>query len=352
MSDAVGIVGYGACLPRYRIKLAEIARAWGWDAASYRRGLALEEKCVAAPDQDTITLSVEAARRALRRAQVDPLLIGALYIGSESHPYAVKPSGTVVAEAIGATPCVHVADLEFACKAGTEAMHLCAALVGRGRLQYALAIGADTSQGAPGDPLEFATSAGAAAFVFGADALVATADAMTSYTTDTPDFWRREEERFPKHGGRFTGEPAYFHHICSSARKIMEETELAPKDFAYAVFHQPNGKFPARVGKMLGFTEAQIRPGLLSPRIGNVYSASSPLGLCAVLDVVKPGERILLASYGSGAGSDAFVFTATERIEEIRGLAPTVEEILARPTVQLDYALYARFRRKIAREED
>ena len=352
MRDVVGIVGYGAYLPRYRIKLAEIARAWGWDAAAYRRGLNIEEKCVAAADQDTITLSVEAARRALRRAGTDPSRIGALYIGSESHPYAVKPSGTVVADAIGATPCVHVADLEFACKAGTEAMHLCAALVGGEQVAQALAIGADTSQGAPGDPLEFATSAGAAAFVFGREAPVATVDAMTSYTTDTPDFWRREGERFPRHAGRFTGEPAYFHHICSAAERVMEQAGLQPKDFAHAVFHQPNGKFPVRVGKKLGFTDEQIRAGLLSPRIGNVYSGSSPLGLCAVLDTANTGERILLVSYGSGAGSDGFVFTATDRLEQVRSLAPTVQDILAQPTVHLDYALYARFRQKIAREED
>ena len=352
MNETVGIVGYGACLPRYRIKLEEIARAWGWDAESYRRGLGLDEKCVAAPDQDAITLAVEAARRALRRSEVAPEKIGALYIGSESHPYAVKPSGTVVAQAIGATPRLHVADLEFACKAGSEAMHLCASLVGGGRINYAMAIGSDTSQGAPGDPLEFATSAGAAAFLFGADHLIATMDAMTSYTTDTPDFWRREGEQFPRHGGRFTGEPAYFHHILSSAKQIMEETGLAPKDFAHVVFHQPNGKFPLRVAKMLGFMPEQIKAGLLSPRIGNVYSASSPMGLCAVLDAVKPGERILMASYGSGAGSDAFVLTATERVEAVRDRAPTVESLLARPAKYLDYAHYARFRKKIAREED
>ena len=352
MAEKAGIVGYGAYVPRYRIKVAEIARAWGWEADAFREGLAMEEKAVAAPDQDTISLAVEAARRALRRARTDGSRIGALYVGSESHPYAVKPSGTVVAEAIGATPDVHIADLEFACKAGTEAMHLCVGLVEAGRVETAMAIGADTAQGAPGDPLEFATSAGAAAFVFGREGLVATVDAICSYATDTPDFWRREEERFPRHGGRFTGDPAYFHHITSAARRIMEETGLRPGDFAHAVFHQPNGKFPARVGKMLGFTREQLRLGLLSPRIGNVYSGSSPMGLCAVLDGANPEERILLVSYGSGAGSDAFVFTVTERIQQVRELAPTVEEILSRPTVQLDYAQYARFRKKIAREED
>ncbi len=350
--NRVGIIGYGAYLPRYRIKVAEIARAWGWNAEAYRRGLGLEEKCVAAPDQDAISLAVEAARSALKRAKIDPAKIGALYVGSESHPYAVKPSGAVVAEAIGATPDLHVADLEFACKAGTEAMHICATMVGAGRMPYAMAIGTDTSQGAPGDPLEFATSAGAAAFLFGTENLIATVDAMTSITTDTPDFWRREGEHFPRHGGRFTGEPGYFWHVTTCARKLMSQTGLTPNDFAHVVFHQPNGKFPARAAKRLGFNREQTRVGLLAPRIGNLYSGSSPVGLCAVLDVARAGERILLLSYGSGAGSDAFVFSVTANLAAVQGLVPKVEEMLARPTVHLDYAHYARFRRKIPREED
>lgn len=101
----VGIVGYGAYIPRHRIKVEEIAKVWGADAPSYKKGLQLKEKSVPSPDQDVITLSVEAARNALARApMVDPVDIGALYVGSESHPYAVKPTGTVVGEAIGATP--------------------------------------------------------------------------------------------------------------------------------------------------------------------------------------------------------------------------------------------------------
>jgi len=352
MSKSVGIVGYGAYVPRYRIRTSEIARAWGWDAEAYSRGLAMTEKSVAARDQDAITLSVEAARAAFKRAGIAPEKVGAIYIGSESHPYAVKPSSTVVSEALGLSRWIHTADLEFACKAGTEAMFISAGLVDSGRVESALAIGSDTSQGAPGDPLEFATSAGAAAFIFGTENMVAVLDAAVSYTTDTPDFWRREEERFPRHGGRFTGEPGYFHHIVSAGKRLFEATGTTPEDFHHAVFHQPNGKFPARAGRMLGFSKEQCKAGLLSPRIGNVYSGASPLGLCAALDAAKPGERIFVVSYGSGAGSDGFAFTVTDRIEAVRNLAATVEECLARPTVQLDYTSYARFRSKIAREED
>jgi hydroxymethylglutaryl-CoA synthase len=346
-----GIVGYGAYIPRNRIRVEEIAKVWGADAPSYKKGLMLEEKSVPSPDQDTITMAVEGSKRALKRAGVDPREIGAVYVGSESHPYAVKPSGTVLAEALGATPDVHTADLEFACKAGTEGMFIALNLVRAAAVKYALAVGADTSQGAPGDALEYSAAAGAAAFLFGADRLVAEVLETYSYTTDMPDFWRREYMFYPRHGGRVTGDPAYFAHVTGAARAILAKAGLKPDAFKYAVFHQPNGKFPLRAGEMLGFTKAQLETGWLVPKLGNTYSGSSPLGLTAVLDVALAGDLILLVSYGSGAGSDAFILRATARLDEVRDLAPRTRAELDENKVYLEYGTYAKYRRKIRKAE-
>jgi hydroxymethylglutaryl-CoA synthase len=348
----VGIVGYGSYIPRYRIKVEEIARVWGADAPTYKKGLMLREKSVPAPDQDTITMSVEASRHALRRAGIDPAKIGALYIGSESHPYAVKPSGTVVAEAIGAVPELHVADLEFACKAGSESMFLALSLVQAGQVEYAVGIGADTSQGAPGDALEYSASAGAAAYVMGSKNLVAVCEHTYSYTTDTPDFWRREYQFYPRHGGRFTGEPAYFKHVLACAEGTMKKAGLKPDQIQWAVFHQPNGKFPSNAAKQLGFDKSKTEQGLLAPTLGNTYSGASPLGLSAILDVAKPGERILMVSYGSGSGSDGFVWKVTERIDEVRALAPHTRAQLEDRPIYLDYGSYAKYRGKIRKAND
>ncbi len=346
-----GIIGYGAYIPRNRIKVEEIAKVWGADAPSYKRGLMLEEKSVPSPDQDTITMSVEASKNALKRAKIDPADIGALYIGSESHPYAVKPSGTVVAEALGVTPEAHTADFEFACKAGTEGMFVALNLVKAGVIKFGMGIGADTSQGAPGDALEYSAAAGAAAFIFGRDKIVAKIVDTYAYMTDTPDFWRREYQYYPQHGGRFTGEPAYFKHVTGAARGIMQNNDMKPEDFNYVIFHQPNGKFPLRVGKMLGFKKEQIEPGWLVNKLGNTYSGSSPLGLAATLDIAKPGDMLLLVSYGSGAGSDAFIFKVTDRIEEVRNLAPLTRDLLDKNKNYLEYGEYAKFRRKIRKAD-
>jgi hydroxymethylglutaryl-CoA synthase len=342
-----GIVGYGAFIPRNRIKAEEIAHQWGKDPDSIKKGLMLREKSVPGLDEDTITISVTAGRSALARAGVEPQRVGALYIGSESHPYAVKPSGTVVAEALGIGPEVHVADFEFACKAGTEAMFVALGLVESGRVEYAMGIGADTSQGAPGDALEYSASAGGAAFLFGHDDVLAEVEDAVSFTTDTPDFWRREGEFYPRHGGRFTGEPAYFKHVLGATRLILDRTGLEPEDFRYAIFHMPNGKFPLSAGKQLGFTREQLEPGWIVPTMGNTYSGSSPTGLAAALDEVEPDQRILITSFGSGAGSDSFVLRTTDRLVERRGLAPSVRSMLDGARKYLTYGEYVKYREKI-----
>ncbi|HJJ46600.1 MAG TPA: hydroxymethylglutaryl-CoA synthase, partial [Methanocorpusculum sp.] len=325
----VGIITYGAYIPRYRITVEEIARVWGANAKEISGGLGVFEKAVPDYDENTATFAVEAARAALRRRFVNPDEIKAVYVGSESHPYAVKPTAVTVGEAIGATPVMTAADYEFACKAGTAGIQTSMGLVASGMMKYAVAIGADTAQGAPGDALEYTAAAGGAAYVIGNDDPIAEINDTCSFTTDTPDFWRREGQDYPRHGGRFSGEPGYFKHVESAARMMLERRGTRPSDYTYAVFHQPNAKFPQKSAKALGFTLEQIKPGLLVPRLGNTYSGAVPLGLAAVLDIAKPGDRIFVTSYGSGAGSDAFDITVTDAIlDKIdRSKAPSVEEM-------------------------
>jgi hydroxymethylglutaryl-CoA synthase len=345
-----GIVSYGGYVPRYRITPKEIGNVWGVDGEAMGRSLGITAKSVPSPDEDVITISVEAARACLRKVDVAPTDIGAIYVGSESHPYAVKPTATVVAEAIGSTPVMTAADFEFACKAGTAAIQACMGLTLSDMIKYGMAVGSDTSQGAPGDALEFSASAGGAALLIGKENLIAEINHTVSYTTDTPDFWRREGQQYPSHGGRFTGEPAYFKHVMSCAKLLMEKAKSKPEDYNYAVFHQPNGKFPVKVGRTLGFEDKQLDAGMLVRSIGNTYSGAVLLGLCSILDRAVPGDRIFMVGYGSGAGSDAFDITVTSNIKKLKH-AETIEE-MTRDAKFLDYGTYAKFRGKLRMRGD
>jgi len=342
-----GIVGYGAYVPVNRIKSAEIAKVWGEDEDRIEKGLGILEKAVGGVDEDAATIAVEAARNAMARANVNPEDLKALYVGSESHPYAVKPTATIVAEAIGATPNLTAADLEFACKAGTAGLQMVCGMVDGKMIKYGMAIGSDTAQGRPGDALEYSAASGGAAFIAGPEEeSLAIVEDTFSFTTDTPDFWRRQHADYPSHGGRFTGAPAYFRHVEGATRGLLEKTGSKVDDFDYVVFHQPNAKFPLQMAKKLGIPKEKLKAGLLTPVIGNTYSGASMLGLSAVLDEAKAGHRILVTSFGSGAGSDSFSITVTDRIEEARDKAPLTQDYIGNKKY-IDYATYLKYRKKL-----
>jgi hydroxymethylglutaryl-CoA synthase len=337
----VGIISYGAYIPFYRIKAEEIAKAHSKDASFIKRELLIEEKSVPGCDEDSLTMGFEATLNALRRANIKTDEVGAIYSGSESPAYAVKPNASIIGEALGITNYTS-ADLQFACKAGTAGMQACFGLAKSGFVKYGIAIGSDTSQAAPGDILEYTASAGAASFIIGNSKAeeIAELEGMHSVSTDTPDFWRRGMQRYPRHAERFTGEPAYFRHVIECSRQLMKKSKTTPKEIKHVALHTPNGKFPSRAGKILGFDEEQLESNFIVSKIGNTYSAASILALTDILDRAKPGEKILLASFGSGAGSDSFLFKATNNIKKLKPARTTRHFIENKE--HIDYAKYCK----------
>jgi hydroxymethylglutaryl-CoA synthase len=338
--DSPGIVGYGVYTSKFRIKEGSI------------------ERSVPFIDEDSITAAVEAGKLALIHAGVDSSHIGKIYVGSESNPYAVKPIASKVAQVLKLgeededVQGVDAVDTEFACKAATSMFKDAASLVNypKSNIQCAMVTGTDNAQAAPrdcaGGELDLFVGYGAASFIFGNCDVIAEIEGWYSCTSDTPDFWRRDGEPYPMHGGRFTGDPAYFKHIRKSAKKLMERLNLQVADVDYFVAHQPNVQFPVRIAKELGFKEEQYLPMLQVAKFGNTYSGASPVGLAAVLDIAKPDERIVIASYGSGAGSDAYSIVATSQILEKRqNQKLTVRYQTENPfTEYVDYTTYRRLK--------
>lgn len=311
------IISFGQYIPSKRIKTEEIARSHNQNPASFINGLGVVEKTVPDKGEDAFTMAVEAGRQALDVAgtpgsRMQSSQISAVFVGSESHPYAVKPTSGMVASALECHPFSHCADLEFACKAGTAGMQIVDSMVRSGQIEYGMAIGSDTAQGKPGDALEYTAAAGAGAVIIGPGNdknAICRIEKTLSFTTDTPDFWRASDKKYPEHAGRFTGGPAYFRHVEEALKGILEVTELKASNVDHFIFHMPNAKFPSKVAKKYNLTREQMEHGFIVPEIGNTYSACSILGLINVLQHAKKDDKIVLVSYGSGAGSDAFVFT-------------------------------------------
>jgi len=348
----VGIISYGTYVPKYRIKTADIASVWGKNGQDIASSLGVIQKSVPGIDEDAVTIALEAATNCLEAQSINPSSLEVLFVGSESRPYAVNPTSTIVGELLGVGNNYLASDFEFACKAGTSAMQALAGLIQSGHVHLGMAIGTDAAQGKPHDALEYTSASAGVSFLLGGneDDIIAKLLSFTSYSSDTPDFWRRDGIRYPSHAGRFTGEPAYFAHVEGATHRLLEMTQCKHSDIDYCVFHMPNGKFPRQAAKRLGFTHKQLLPSLTIDSIGNPYSASSLLGFAAVLDIASPGDKVLMVSYGSGAGSDAFLWEVTENIEDIKETRnthkTTVISQLSQPTY-ISYVEYLKHTRSI-----
>jgi hydroxymethylglutaryl-CoA synthase len=337
-----GIVGYGVYLPKYRIK---------------NEGggvLGVTERTLPFGDEDTTTFSVEAGKRALIHAALDSTYVTKCFVGTESPTYAVKPIMATVVQALELGDEFEDGyfsggiDSQFACKAATDLFIDAAALVNYPNFggEHVMVIGSDNSQASPGDPLDYTVGAGAAAFIFGRRDVIATLDHYLAYTSDTPDFYRREGEKYPRHGGRFTGTPAYYKHVLTATKAILKKSGLKHEDINYVIFHGPNASFPQRAAQQAGFTREQVATAASTiAKIGNLYSGSCPASLGAVLDISEPGDKILMTAYGSGAGSDSYVFTVTDKIVEKRErLVPVQDQIESPHKEYVDYVFYRKMK--------
>lgn len=335
-----GIQSYGFYIPQHRIRVSDIADAWGKNAKEIEASLGVTEKTVATAAEDSLTMAYESSSMALAPIQTR---IGALFFGTESPAYAVNPSSTILGELLNIGNDYLAYDTQFACKAATGALISGLALSECGQVESALIVASDKATGKPHDALEYTAASGSVSMVVGKKNPILEVEGWSSFSSDTPDFWRREGIKYPSHGGRFTGKPSYFKHITGSVGAVLKKTGHTPTDFAHAVFHMPNGKFPMQIAAQLGFTFEQVKNSLVVTQLGNSYTASALMGLVATLEYAKPGERILFASYGSGAGSDAFVFRATKELVKNRHqFAQKMQE-----KIYVDYATYLKYMRII-----
>ncbi len=354
-----GIAGYGAFIPRFRLRVDDIWDVWMNQidppgVIKEMRGL--EEKAVCRWDEDAVTMAVAAAKAAVERARISADDVEALFFGSCTNPYASKASVTGIAEALTARREIISADLQFATKSGTAAMQVCAAMLDSGRAKYALAIGSDalSRHVPPNDTLEYSAGSAAAALVMSRENVIAEIEDMYTYNTHTPEFFRLDGERYIKHAASEDGQYlwGYEEHVNKAVQNYFTKAGGTARDFAYLAISSPDGALPLKVGQELGFDARQITPGLFVSQIGDCGSASSLLSLIAVLGKAEPGQRILVVSYGFGAGCDVISLRATDLLSQQRkqeSTYPSLQEMVG-DKEYLNYAQYLRQERKLIQE--
>lgn len=333
---ALGISGYGVTIPRFRIKKEDYAKAWGSFAAA-----GVNEKSVTGFDEDVLTLATKVSRRALESVPLPPNRVTRLAFASTSAPYTEKfLSGTIIV-GLGIPNETFASDHTTSTRAGTEAMlagfeHLAANPSGR-----VLVAVADAPSASMWDSIEHGMGAGAVAFVLSQDEVLAELEGHASYASEHfgERFRPREEEQLHDLSVKKFSEGSYVTNTTKAASALMKKVGRKPEDYAHAVFQQPDARAPSSVAGKLGFQDSQLAAGMVSTFLGDLGAASAPMGLAAALDASKVGDRILVVSYGSGAGSDALSF----RVVSERRPAISVQHEAARKEY-IDYVQYLKIK--------
>ncbi|HEX58854.1 MAG TPA: hydroxymethylglutaryl-CoA synthase [Methanomicrobia archaeon] len=348
----IGIIGCGVYIPMYRLRTEEIADVWGGGATG-----GVSERAVPGADEDVITMATEAAFNAFEHAAVEPSEVGAVFFATSSAPYVEGRLSSVLADALGLKEDAIRTELGFSARAGVVALWNCVNAIKAGELDTALVVASDSLIGAPGTPSEFKMGAGAAALLVGKDGTIADFGSFCMFSTDLPYRWRRNESIYVEEidDPRVERDFGYVRHVSSAIRALLQKSGAKLSDYQHVVLDQPDAQLPRALARALkfdggGLRDEQWRHTIVASEIGCAGVATCLISLVKTLDVAKPSERILVASYGAGAGSGAFELTVTEQIEKRRGRARRVEEYLRRKEY-VGYGVYERFLGMVKRAE-
>jgi len=341
-----GIAGYGVYMPRFRIQTKLMRKAWPLTAGAP----GVVEKSVASVDEDCLTMGLEASLNALKHAGIEASSIGAVYFGTISGPYADGSLAMLLAEVLGISSDVIITDFGGSTRAGSRAFLDCVDLVSTGRVQYGLVVGADCQIGAVGDSLELTYGAGAAAYILGGEDVVAEMGEMNSYSSAFVTSWRGNGETEVRRydDARLLRDVGPGVHMGKAIMGLLAKTGQKPDAFSQLALYQPDGKSALGLAKSMKFNPEAMTHSNFAPTIGDTGSSSPLISLACALERAEPGEKILVASYGSGTGSDAFIVTVGEGIDRKRGDAVSVNAYLDPDNKEyIDYVQYEKIRGRL-----
>lgn len=339
----VGIIGIGAYVPSYRIKLSEILKA-----DNFPPPLMDVEKAVPNSDEDVVTMAAEASANALRHSGLAPDKIEAVYMGTTSSPYSDRMVASTVAAHIGTPSSANVMEFGGSARAGTSALLACMDLINSGRAKYGLVVAADSLLGSPGTMLEFYSGAGAGALLLAKENVIAEIEGVNSSTSEFADKWRRSGDPYMSDSGddRFAREYGYTKPIVDAASGLMKKIGKTSKDFKFVIQQLlPFGLDPSKgidASRKLGFDMPHLMPGVTFNAFGETGASYVFIGLTQVVEQAKPNDRMMIVSYGGGC-SDAISLRLTPNADAKKTALYSVKNFQKSKEV-LNYVQYCKLK--------
>ncbi len=330
-----GIVSFGAYIPMLRLPFAAISGG-GRKVASGGGG----ERAVANFDEDAVTMAVAAATDCLRgidRASIDGVLFA-----STSYPYKEKQAASVVAKALDLRRDIATADFGGSLRAGTAALRAALDAVGAGSAKRVLVVASDCRPAAPRSALERNIGDGAAALLIAGEGVAAEVEGRHTISDELIDVWRLDSDQYVRSWeDRFVVEHGYRDNVVEAVKGLFTKLGRTAKDFTKAALYGPDARSLTATAKALGLdAKTQLQDPLFG-KLGNTGAAFAPMLLVAALENAKPGDTLLVASYGDGA--DAFALRVTDAVKGLTDRR-AMRWHLERRAELGDYNTYLKFR--------
>ncbi len=340
----LGITSYGGYIPRLRLNRFTIFNALGWFAPAII-AVAQGERSVCNWDEDSLSMAVEASRDCL--VGLDKSKIDAVYLCSTTLPYADRQNAGILKTALNLRDDIRTGDYESSLKAGTSALVSALDSVKAGEVNTALITAADARQTKSAYFYEMWFGDGAASLAVGSDGVIAEYKGSYSVSYDFADHYRGAgydvdymwEERWVRDEG-------YSKIIPEAITGLLEKTGTKAEDvakFVYPCFFKAEH---AKIARKLGVTPDKIQDNMHEV-CGETGTAHPFVMMVTALEQAQPGDKIVLASFGSGC--DAILFEVTENIKKLAARA-SVSGTLANRKEMDNYEKFAVFRKLLSPE--
>lgn len=315
----VGVVGFGCYIPKFRIDRGVLFNAFKAPGEKEMTG----KNAVNGKDEDSLTMAMEAAQNAFFQSGIPAKDLNGLYIASCSPPYVEQPMGNYLALLLGTPADATLVDMGNSPRTGTTALQAAVDAIKSGRLKNALVAATDTRHAIVGSDLEASLGNGAGAFVLGTGNTIADIEDFYSYSSLMIDRWRGADDTGVRsYDYRYSRNEGYAKHMLKGIEGIVKKTGRPIGEFDHVVLQQIDSRMSSTIAKAVKLNEKQMAlSGRIVKDIGDCGSAHVFIGLNAVLEHAKAGERILVVSYGSGS-TDAISLKVNEGIEARRKNSP------------------------------
>ncbi|EHJ47164.1 3-oxoacyl-(acyl-carrier-protein) synthase III [Solidesulfovibrio carbinoliphilus subsp. oakridgensis] len=312
------LAGMGGYLPRDGRDNAELAKTYGVTEDWIYSRTGIRRRRILPAGQNTSDMAVEAARAALADSGTDPADLTHVLVASCAPDGLVPNTACTVERKLGLSGLVAL-DFNVACSGFLYGLYLTSAIVRLepGAVVLLVAAEAMSRLCAPGDRsvnVIFGDGAGAAVVTARRGALVVedivvssdgknagilTANGGGSRAAYASPDSRVGEDYFLRMEGREVFRLAVS-RMAGVSLALLARNGLSPADVDLFVPHQANGRIIEAVGDRLGIPAA--RTAAYIEDVGNTSAASIPLALeqARAQGRLRPGGRVLLASFGAG----------------------------------------------------